>query len=38
VLGTFHLSFVIGACVGAVGLVAAGFIHSIPRVRGTKSI
>ena len=38
VLATFHLSFVIGACVGAVGLVATGFIHSIPRDRATKSI
>lgn len=36
-LGTFHLSFVIGACVGAVGLVAAGFIHSVPRTRATKN-
>ena len=36
-LATFHASFVIGACVGAVGLVAAMFIRSIPRRRPTKT-
>jgi MFS family permease len=37
-LATFHLSFVIGACVGAVGLVAAMFIRSIPRRRPSKTV
>jgi multidrug resistance protein len=36
VLDTFHISFVIGACVAAVGFVAAWFIHSIPRERALK--
>ncbi len=36
VLETFHLSFVLGASVAAVGLVAACFIHSIPRQRAPK--
>jgi multidrug resistance protein len=35
-LATFHTSFVIGACVGAVGLVAATFMRSIPRHRLSK--
>ena len=33
VLVTFHLPFVIGGCVAAIGLVAALFITSIPRER-----
>jgi MFS family permease len=36
-LATFHVSFVIGACVGAVGLVAATFIRSIPRRRPNRT-
>jgi hypothetical protein len=37
-LATFHLSFVIGACVGAMGLVAAMFIRSIPRRHPSKTV
>ena len=37
-LDTFHLPFLIGTCVGAVGLVAALFIRSIPRERTNRSI
>lgn len=37
VLATFHVSFVIGAAVGAVGLVAATGVRSIPRRRSTRS-
>lgn len=37
-LATFHTSFVIGACVAAVGLGAATFMRSVPRRRGRKSI
>jgi MFS family permease len=37
VLETFHASFVIGAFVAVVGLVAACFIHSIPRERALKT-
>ncbi|HEV3267422.1 MAG TPA: MFS transporter [Acidimicrobiales bacterium] len=36
-LATFHVSFVIGACVGSVGLVAAMFIRSIPRRHLSKT-
>jgi MFS family permease len=32
-LATFHLPFLIGACVGAVGVIAAFFIRSVPRDR-----
>ena len=32
-LATFHLPFVIGACVAAFGLVASTFIRSVPRPR-----
>ncbi len=32
-LATFHLPFFIGACVGAVGVIAAFFIRSVPRDR-----
>jgi MFS family permease len=35
-LATFHLPFLIGACVGAVGLVASLFMRSVPRSH-TKS-
>jgi MFS family permease len=37
-LATFHTSFVIGTCVGLVGLVAATFMRSVPRRRATKSV
>jgi len=37
-LATFHTSFIIGACVAAVGLVAATFMRSIPRSRAKKSL
>jgi MFS family permease len=37
VLETFHISFVIGACVAAMGFVAACFIHSVPRERPLKT-
>ena len=37
-LDTFHLPFLIGACVGATGLVSALFIRSIPRNRTKRSI
>jgi MFS family permease len=37
-LATFQLPFFIGACVGAVGLFSALFIHSIPRDRAKSSI
>jgi MFS family permease len=30
-LATFHLPFLIGACVGAIGLVSSLFIRSVPR-------
>jgi len=36
-LGSEAGSFVIGACVGAVGLVATTFIRSVPRGRPTKT-
>ena len=36
-LATFHTSFIIGACVAAVGLVAATFMRSVPRARAKKS-
>jgi MFS family permease len=32
-LSTFHLPFLVGACVGAVGLVSAFFFRSVPRDR-----
>jgi hypothetical protein len=35
-LNTFHLPFLIGACVGALGLFSALFIRSIPRTRTEK--
>jgi MFS family permease len=35
-LATFHLPFVIGACVGALGLISSLFIRSIPRERPKK--
>ena len=37
-LATFHASFLIGASVGVVGLVAATFMRSVPRRRATKSV
>jgi len=37
-LGTFHTSFIIGACVATVGLVAATFMRSIPRTRAKKAL
>jgi MFS family permease len=37
-LSTFHTSFIIGACVAAVGLVAATFMRAIPRDRTKKSL
>jgi len=37
-LETFHLPFLIGACVGAVGLFASLFIRSIPRERKEKAL
>ena len=36
-LETFHLPFLIGACVGAVGLFASLFIRSIPRDHSKKT-
>jgi hypothetical protein len=36
-LDTFHLPFLIGACVGAVGLFSALFIRSIPRTRAQRT-
>ncbi|HVB52074.1 MAG TPA: MFS transporter [Acidimicrobiales bacterium] len=36
-LSTFHTSFIIGACVAGVGLVAATFMRAIPRDRTKKS-
>jgi hypothetical protein len=35
-LDTFHLPFLIGACVGALGLFASLFIRSIPRERAKR--
>ena len=37
-LDTFHLPFLIGACVGALGLLSALFIRSIPRGRAKSPI
>jgi hypothetical protein len=37
-LATFHLPFLIGACVGAVGLLSSLFIRSVPRGRAKRSI
>jgi hypothetical protein len=37
-LETFHLPFLIGACVGAVGLFSSLFIRSIPRARSKKML
>ena len=37
-LETFHLPFLIGACVGALGLFASLFIRSVPRTRAEKSL
>lgn len=36
-LATFHTSFVIGACVAVIGLVAATFMRAVPRSRASKS-
>jgi MFS family permease len=36
-LETFQLPFLIGACVGAVGVIAAFFIRSVPRERAQRS-
>jgi len=37
-LNTFHLPFLIGACVGALGLFASLFMRSIPRERSKKTL
>jgi hypothetical protein len=37
-LNTFHLPFLIGACVGALGLFASLFTRSIPRERSKKTL
>jgi MFS family permease len=37
-LETFHLPFLIGACVGALGLLASLFIRSIPRERSKRQL
>jgi hypothetical protein len=37
-LDTFHLPFLIGACVGALGLFASLFMRSIPRERTKKAL
>ncbi len=36
-LATFHLPFLIGACVGAIGLVSSLFIRSVPRSRSKST-
>jgi MFS family permease len=37
-LETFHLPFLIGACVGALGLLSSLFIRSIPRERSKRQL
>jgi hypothetical protein len=37
-LETFHLPFMIGAGVGALGLFASLFIRSVPRERAQKAL
>jgi hypothetical protein len=37
-LATFHLPFLIGACVASIGLVASLFIRSVPRSRSKSAL